>query len=281
MNPPHFTFTRYANAFSKYGTDSALETIVGDVRTGAWAQQVAAVRQAIANGGKDAAKPLKKLLPGVTFSGRFNVRKTSGLIAHSGLICADLDALGDRLADVRADVIADPHTVAAFTSPSGDGLKVVLRCDPERHHLQSFLAARAHILATTGEAIDEACKNVDRLCFVSHDPNAFLANTPADVPVLPYPATVTEEAAGAGVTPEGFEDEAGLSTGDLAELLRSIPPRPDYDKWLRIASAVWSVTDEATGCALLTAWSPEEEPGEYAAKHPHRLADVGVGTLIY
>src|SRR2546427_809630 len=79
---------------------------------------------------KDSVAPLKKTLPGVMWSGRFSSREKPAvekLLAHSGLLCADLDDLGDRLADVRAKLKASPNLWAMFLSPTGKGLKAVFR----------------------------------------------------------------------------------------------------------------------------------------------------------
>lgn len=77
---------------------------------------------------------------------------------------------------------------------------------------------------------------------------------------------------------EGIE---GIEGKDIRKMLSAIPPRPDYDTWLRIASAVWSQVGLAEGARLLQEWSPEEKEGEYAAKHKAKLKQVGVGTLIF
>jgi hypothetical protein len=42
------------------------------------------------------------------------------------LLCADLDTLGDRLKALKEELMRDPHVVAVFISPSGDGLKVLV-----------------------------------------------------------------------------------------------------------------------------------------------------------
>jgi hypothetical protein len=77
---------------------------------------------------------------------------------------------------------------------------------------------------------------------------------------------------------EGIE---GIEGEDIRKMLSAIPPRPDYETWLRIASAVWSQAGMAEGARLLQEWSAEEKAGEYAAKYNSRLKQVGVGTLIY
>lgn len=225
MNNSPYSFTRFAHHSAPIGFSAGLETVIEEIRSGQWAQLVAAARHAYATGGKQAAKPLKDGLPCVMFSGTFSGLKKETLVAHSGLICGDLDGLGDRLAVVRSKVLHDPNTGGCFVSPSGDGLKIIFKCDPARLHLESFNAARSHVLALTGEEIDSACKNVNRLCYLSHDPDAFLAANLAEVPVLPYPA-----AGATGTALEQFEGkfENLAPTAELITLARAhlakLPP---------------------------------------------------------
>jgi hypothetical protein len=81
---------------------------------------------------------------------------------------------------------------------------------------------------------------------------------------------------------EGVEGVEGEITPEEVKLmLDAIPPRPDYEKWLRIASAVWSVLPSAEGTQLLHAWSPEETEGEYMTKHKVRLRQITIGTLVH
>lgn len=133
---------------------------------------------------KDQITPLKERLPSILFSGTFSTRGEKHLLQHSGLICADLDDLGPQVESIRDLVVQDPHVLAAFVSPTGTGLKVVFRCDPEKDHYESFRALRYYMLEHFGVEVDEACKDVSRLCFVSHDPDCFIAE---DAEVIPYP----------------------------------------------------------------------------------------------
>jgi Primase C terminal 2 (PriCT-2) len=72
-----------------------------------------------------------------------------------------------------------------------------------------------------------------------------------------------------------------FTAADIAEMLSFIPTRPDYDKWLRIASAVWSELPAGEGAMLLNQWSPEEQDGEYMAKHKARLRRITIGSLVH
>src|SRR5262245_11936899 len=103
--------------------DVDVRAVLAAIKDGKWRKQIEKIREVYRNGsgdGRKAIDPLKKKLPAVTFSGRFKQRANGGLIQHSGLICADLDSLGDKLPDVRAALIAlSKHLYAIFVSPSG------------------------------------------------------------------------------------------------------------------------------------------------------------------
>lgn len=73
-----------------------------------------------------------------------------------------------------------------------------------------------------------------------------------------------------------------LTAGDVAEILRSIPSRPDYEEWIQVIAAVGNeLKDDEAAASVLNAWSPEESAGEYTCKLRSRLKHVGIGTLIH
>jgi P4 family phage/plasmid primase-like protien len=134
---------------------------------------------------KEAVATKKKGLPGVLWSGRFRSRKKDDLDQHSGLLCADLDELGDQLADVRSKLLTSSHLWALFTSPTGDGLKCVFRVQADANtHKASFRAVEEHVHKLSGIQIDKACSDVARLCFLSHDPDAYLNDGATELPPL-------------------------------------------------------------------------------------------------
>ena len=80
---------------------------------------------------------IKKNLDYFTFSGRFKNRKTDSLIEHSGIICLDFDDIDPE--EYFDYICGQNFTLACFRSPSGKGLKVLVKIEPHLH-LQSFLA---------------------------------------------------------------------------------------------------------------------------------------------
>lgn len=225
-----------------------LNQALADIGSNRWAKEVARVREVYeANGGgqtgKDAAAPLKLRLPGFLFSGTFKTRHDSQLIQHSGLICCDLDHLGASVGAIKEQVCADRHVLAAFLSPTGTGLKVILRVDPTRKHKEeSFIAAEQFMMERFGLEIDGACDNLSRICYVSHDPEIFIAE---DAEVIPYPPPVTEYKP----TPQQYTNGTGTGTSPGDEYNE----RGDWENvllnhgWSKVGRNAWRRPEKTEG----------------------------------
>lgn len=281
----------FDNAFARDPSDEiTLKELVDLIRTGRWRDQVEQLRQLLAAGDRNEYDSAKRSLPTIMLSGWADTRKKDApdekrAIHHSGFLQGDFDGkdhphlLDEHATDPAARVKplmdllrADPHVVAAFISPSGEGVKAVIRIVADTaSHRGSFEAVAEHFSAF-GLKIDEATKDPGRLCFASFDPDAWMR----DPSIVPLIRPKKQAARG-----ESNFDPMDATYDDVREMLSFIPPRPDYEDWLRIASAVWSVLDETTGIKLLNEWSPEERPGEYLRKFKNRLRDVRIGTLAW
>jgi putative DNA primase/helicase len=139
-------------------------------------------------------KALKDALPIVVWAGKFIKRGNAHLQEHAGLLVLDYDKLEPgALAALRAKVEADPHTFGAFTSPSGNGLKVVVRIEPcptnNEEHAHAWQQVAAHYAGDP----DPSGKNVERVCFLSFDPDVYVNEgaEPLEIPPTPVlmPAT--------------------------------------------------------------------------------------------
>jgi len=117
----------------------------------------------------------KMQLMAIMFNGTFSERKDDGLIKHSGLCVLDFDKYPDAktLKAERKRLMDCPYVYMMFTSPSGNGLKVVIRT-PEStkfEHKRRFEAYKEYI---NSDYFDVANSNVSRVCFESYDPEAYL-----------------------------------------------------------------------------------------------------------
>ena len=112
----------------------------------------------------------------VTFSGVFEKRNDSNLLHHSNLLTIDFDHL-DNLQELKTQLLNDEYfeTEMLFTSPSGDGLKWIIRIDIlEVSHSEYFIAVANYIKQTYNIEVDQSGKDVSRACFLPYDPTAFL-----------------------------------------------------------------------------------------------------------
>lgn len=112
----------------------------------------------------------------VTFSGEFDRRNDNNLLKHSSLITIDFDHL-PNLNEVKKQLLEDEYfeTELLFTSPSGDGLKWVIKIDLSQATHQEFFKAVSNYLQQKYKLeVDQSGKDISRACFLSYDPTAFL-----------------------------------------------------------------------------------------------------------
>tara|TARA_R100001530_G_scaffold60360_3_gene43652 strand:+ start:11607 stop:14018 length:2412 start_codon:yes stop_codon:yes gene_type:complete len=117
---------------------------------------------------------LKQTLPAICFSGKFTKRNDSSLETHSGLICLDFDGYeSDKLLlEEKERLTKDRYTYSVFISPSGLGLKVLVKIpDEEDNHRSFFNSLEKHF---NSPYFDTTCKNLSRVCYESYDPLIFI-----------------------------------------------------------------------------------------------------------
>ena len=121
---------------------------------------------------REGNKEKKLELPVVCFSGEFSSRADEALFEHSGYIVRDFDHV-----DVEATKTAlatDDYIYACWVSPSGDGIKALVRItNPERHR-DHFRALTAYLSRQHGLEVDETGINESRACFESYDPDIII-----------------------------------------------------------------------------------------------------------
>jgi hypothetical protein len=173
----------FKNIVRGRGANVTLAGILDGIRDGRWRVGVEAVRRPGLS--KAERQEAKKRLPGFMASGTSRGgHKSADLLEHSGVLCLDFDGIGQDAAPVLRDKLArDRHVMAAFVSPSGEGVKALLRVPADSAtHEQAFDAAKRYFEALCGHEIDAKCRDVGRLCFVSFDDG--LAVNPEAVPLV-------------------------------------------------------------------------------------------------
>src|SRR5690606_170782 len=77
----------------------------------------------------------KSVLPVVCFNGKFRTRSAKNLINHSGLIILDFDKFDSQqdAKDFKDSICDDEFVFACWISPSGKGVKVLVKIRSEEH----------------------------------------------------------------------------------------------------------------------------------------------------
>ena len=121
---------------------------------------------------REGDKELKKKLPVGLFSGSFSERKDDAIQEHSGFVILDFDHID--ASSSKKMLGGDPYVYSCWTSPSGDGLKALVRItNPERHR-DHFRALKTYFDTQYGLEVDDSGKNESRACFESFDPDLIL-----------------------------------------------------------------------------------------------------------
>ena len=146
----------------------------GIVNCQKWIEPTNKTREAYLRYGKTAEyKAIRNKLPYVTPDGVWSNRSTTGtLLTPSSLIQVDIDGLNaDALEKTRQIMVADPHTLILFTSPSGAGLKSFVKCNNFSSLVRGSLIEYYRQL---GIVLDETTLHDKAACFVCHDKSAYL-----------------------------------------------------------------------------------------------------------
>ena len=154
--------TLYTNDIHHIGLEYALERIA----TGKSKDKVEELRSL------DSSERgrVKKNLPIVMFSGTFTGRKDELLKDHSGYIVLDFDNL-DNVEQAKQSIGSDKYVYSCWVSPSGNGLKALVRVtNPERHR-DHFRSLTSYFEKQYGIEVDPSGINESRACFESYDPD--------------------------------------------------------------------------------------------------------------
>ena len=128
--------------------------------------------------------------------GRSNIRPLTGMSLVDFDHVFPTDGTADKadsnaLHELKAKIIADPHTLMSYITMSGNGLRVIFTYEIapefsgvpkdedevkkfEAYYQQAFYAGNAYYEKLLGAKADMQCKNITRLSGLAHDPEVFL-----------------------------------------------------------------------------------------------------------
>ncbi len=163
---------------------------------------IQSARDALGENDRNLYDSIKQQLPAVTTSAICEGgRKKSDIKELNNLLCLDVDKLQPHeFEKLKSEFQNWKHTRILFTSPSGNGLKVVVQTNADLINFkESFQQIYDYIQNEFNVECDPACKDPNRLCFLSHDPQVYY-NPESDVieyvepePSVPTPAPVVNK----------------------------------------------------------------------------------------
>ena len=158
--------TIFKNIFSKEPNYISVEAALKRIQDGKSKKTVEEIRNTL---DKEKANKIKLNLPSVCFSGEFGSDRTDAqLITHSGYIVLDFDNVFE-LRDKQNEIISNPFIYACWVSPSGNGLKALVKIASGSKHREHFQA-----LQEVFPEIDRSGINVSRVCYESYDTEIYI-----------------------------------------------------------------------------------------------------------
>ena len=220
-----FSFCKGGIKNSKTHSEMNVEQAIQLISSDTYKEAINAIRN---TSEKSVQNALKSKLDYFIFSGTFTTRKATGLITHSGLICLDFDNLTD-VKQLKDKIYADKYVFIGFISPSGNGLKIIVKisnCD----NALAWEQLHTYFREKYGIEADKSGKDVCRACFVSYDPNIYF-NEKAET----FTVKKTKE------TPsfENFQSELARARRVAKRIQKEhIDITDNYHAWLNIGLAL-------------------------------------------
>ena len=163
--------------FNEVVEHKTIPMILDEIKTGKYKHAIVYLRKSLSENKMEAYEKAKKSLPAFTPSGKFiGGRKMNFLEEYSNIIILDIDKLQpEQLAKVNHSARQCEFTYACFISPSGNGLKILVKVSSTKaEHKETFLAIQDHYEKLLNLEIDKSGKDITRLCFYSWDENLFI-----------------------------------------------------------------------------------------------------------
>lgn len=122
---------------------------------------------------KEKRNQSKSKLKSICFSGEFSRRSAKNIINHSGFACLDFDDVGtfDDAVCLRDSLQDNDYIYSAFISPSGNGVKAIVKIPAETQNHKKYYEA---LCETFDSFLDSKTKDVSRVCYESFDTDLFI-----------------------------------------------------------------------------------------------------------
>lgn len=158
--------TFYQSIFDQSGTYVSEQAAINGIKGNKFESLITELRKLE----KNAYNQRKKELPALVWSGQFKGRKESDIEKYNGFGVLDFDHV-ENVSTLLEDLTQSEYCRIAFVSPSGNGVKMIIKFPADySKHRDYYAAALEHFSEFKP---DRATSDPCRLCFVSHDPNIY------------------------------------------------------------------------------------------------------------
>jgi hypothetical protein len=149
---------------------SSLISVLEEIRSDKYKKLIDDIR----NEENPSKSRLKDKLPCFTPTGIFSYRSLAGLESYNGVICLDIDSV-ENPEGLKENCKNLRWVHAAFVTPSGKGLKVIVKTNATKEsYKETELQIAEAFNQATGFSRDNHCKDIARIQFVSYDPNIYI-----------------------------------------------------------------------------------------------------------
>jgi hypothetical protein len=143
-----------------------IDTVLEQIKSCKIQKQIDAIRN---ESDKKIKTELKKNLPCILFAGKFTKRNDKSITEHSGFVVLDWDKL-ENVEEKKNELKKHSFIYSLFVSPSGDGLKGVVRIPKEIENHRGYYRG---LMALFPE-LDATSINESRICYASCDSEIYI-----------------------------------------------------------------------------------------------------------
>ena len=158
--------------FQERNGNHELVKVLNAIKEGKFKTEIAKLRNTAS---EEDRRSIKNALPAFTPSVVLNSgRKFNEGDSYNGVIHLDYDKLDD-VSDTIEKIKSLEYTFICFVSPSGNGIKVFVRVSNDmEQHKDAFNILKNYYDKAVGQESDKSIKDLNRLCFMSSDPELYL-----------------------------------------------------------------------------------------------------------
>lgn len=301
--------TLFPSVFSKESKRYTLGGVLKSFASRRYAKTVREARGYLREGDTEMYKACKSMLPVVAFCGVFEGgHSKTNLVHYNSIVIIDIDhLLEEALSTVAQQLQQDEYVFAFWKSPSGQGLKGLVRISSwdekqlDDHHRQAFHQLTDYFKTKYSIDIDQSGSDYSRLCYACWDEKlvlketakVFEINEEKEFPVKNDTRLLTGNTS--QEVPKHTRKASRQSdintVKDIIHYLqdtgRSITY--EYENWMRVAYAIAATFTPKMGLTLFQQLSQQDTDkyDEEACRrmlnycYAHTNGQITLGTIVY